>query len=363
MCPESPSEKAQRYFDITRECFRASLLDLGDRRYVLLLVFDHIVSDAASREIFFSDLVDCYIALSEGRSPNLPKPNVSYLDYAYWERNCPTGPALAEGLAFWKNYLAGSQPLSRKLTTDHPRAVLDAKRREQPLGASFPAGRVAWSVPPDLLPALRTLASRRNTTLFTVLYTVITCLLHRYTRMADITICSLNDMRSHVAELARVIGPCGNRVLLRLDVSGNPTFRQLLSRAHTEVFRLLSRPSFPLLPVYYPTFNDMFRVELNVTRAARPADWPGFHVTPIPVSQIEPYMKSPTTHMDIVFNVDVAAGRVITGSILYNAELWEPQRITNVASDLIEVLHRIAAQPDIRVRALPASAFDPPGSS
>ncbi|WP_244406065.1 non-ribosomal peptide synthetase [Streptomyces sp. DSM 40868] len=209
---------AARPFDLTRApLLRARLIRLGPEEHLLVVVVHHLAFDGWSAGVFWSEFHAAYrAALSLGPAP-VP-PAVGYRDFAAWQRERLTGALLDGQLAYWRERLTGTPPL--ELPTDHPRPATPSGRGDQ----------VDFTLPAPLLDGLRAVGQRRNATLFMVLLAGFQALLARWSGGTDIAVGAPIAGRDR-AELEPLIGFFVNTLVLRTDLSGNPSFDDLVSRA------------------------------------------------------------------------------------------------------------------------------------
>jgi len=210
--------EAQRPFDLADDpLLRVKLLRLDDDEYIFLLTIHHIISDGWSLGVLLSELGALYQAFNADQNPAVPSLQIQYADFALWQRNWLNEDALKEHLAYWKQQLKDVPPL--ELSTDYPR----------PLSQSFRGARQSVLLPADLCDAIKTLGQREGVTLFMTLLAAFQTLLYRYSGQDDIVVGSPIAGRTMV-EIEPLIGFFVNTLALRTDLSGNPTFRELLAR-------------------------------------------------------------------------------------------------------------------------------------
>ena len=218
------TEEAQRPFDLTQgPLVRATLLQLGAEEDVLLLTVHHIVFDRWSLGVLLRELATLYEAFSTGQPSSLPELPRQYADFSSWQRKALQGDPLAGHLAYWKQQLAGS-PAGLDLPTDHPRLPVPTSR-----GSTYYA-----ALPKDLTAALKELSQQEGVTLYMTLVAAFQTLLYRYTGQEDVVIGTVTAGRTRV-ETETLIGLFENTLALRSDLSGNPTFRELLRRVREVV--------------------------------------------------------------------------------------------------------------------------------
>ncbi|MFP2895291.1 condensation domain-containing protein [Corallococcus sp. 4LFB] len=210
---------AQRPFDLQRgPLFITTLLRLGEREHLLVLNVHHIVSDAWSTSVLVREVGQLYAAFSQGQPSPLPVLPVRYADYAHWQRQWLRGEELERQLSYWRQQLEGA-PARLELPTDRPRPTAQTFH-----GAALP---VRYSR--ELSEALKALAAREGVTPFMLLLTAFQLVLGRYAGQDDVSVGSSIAGR-RLGELEGLIGFFANMLVLRTDLGGDPTFRELLQR-------------------------------------------------------------------------------------------------------------------------------------
>jgi hypothetical protein len=208
----------ERLFDLSRDrMLRAALIRLQPAEHVLLLVTHHIASDGWSSGILFRELTTLYEAFSRNQTSPLADLPVQYADFALWQRQWLQGEVLETQLSYWKKQLSRTPIL--ELPTDRPRFAVQ----------TFRGARQSFIVPKALSVEIKALSRRNRVTLFMTLVAAFQTLLSRYAGQEDIPIGAPIANRSRV-EIEGLIGFFANTLVLRTDLSGNPTFQELLSR-------------------------------------------------------------------------------------------------------------------------------------
>lgn len=333
---------AQRPFDLAHDIMlRASLLQLGDGEYVLLLNTHHIASDGWSSGVLSRELAAFYNAYVTGEPVSLPELSIQYADYAVWQRQWLQGEALESQLAYWKQQLQGSPPVL-ELPTDRPRPMVQTYR-----------GAVQKFVFPALLmDALKTFSRQAGMTLYMTLLAALQTLLHRYTGQPDIVVGSPIAGRTRV-ETEALIGFFVNNLVLRTNCSGNPTFHELLHRvrevamgayAHQELpFEKLVEELHPERSLSYaPLFQVMFAFQ-NAPRP--PLELPG-----LTLGQLN--IDCGTTKFDLTLSMWDDAGS-LSGAVEYSTDLFDSGTITRMLHHLQTLLEGVVAHPEQRLADLP----------
>ncbi|WP_261376908.1 non-ribosomal peptide synthetase [Flavobacterium anhuiense] len=205
-------------FDLSKDYkLRSCLYDLGNEKYVLACVFHHIASDGWSEGILVNEFMELYSAFQSGRPAVLPELTLQYSDYAIWQRKYLEGIVLESQLRYWEDKLKDVATLI--LPTDYPR-----------LSVQNTAGsNVSLVLDKELSRSLNTLCQQEGVTLFMVLLSAFKVLLSRYSGQDDICVGTPIANRTQ-SELEGMIGFFVNTLAIRNDMSGNPSFRELLER-------------------------------------------------------------------------------------------------------------------------------------
>ncbi len=211
---------------------RGGLIKIRDDEHVLMLTMHHIGCDGWSNGVLMKEVAQIYSGFMLGveNHPELP---LQYADFAQWQEEWLKGPDAAEQLQFWRSRLKGVLPVLN-MPTDRPRGA----RRSH-------AGTIhTLLLPSDLGEALKSLCSREDVTPFMLFFATYATLLFRYTGNTDIIVGSPAANRTQ-ADLEGLIGLFANPLVLRLDLSGNPTFRVLLSRVKELSLEAFANQSYP----------------------------------------------------------------------------------------------------------------------
>jgi len=337
-------EDAMRPFDLSRgPLFRVLLVHLSDTEHRLFFTLHHIIFDGYSiYRVFLPELAALYAAFSEGEESPLPEVSVQYSDFAVWEREwLVRNGHLSSQLAYWRKQLRGNLPILQ-LPYDHPRPAV-----QNFSGAIHPV-----ELSKDLADALKMLSRREGATLFMTLLTGFAVLLHRYSALEDVAIgtVSLGRKRSEVEGL---LGYFLNPVVLRNDLSGDPTFRELLRRTRNVTLDALSNDDAPFTQVVNEvrpnrslSFNPLFQVLLTL-EPPMVQTHDGWSVA---LTQSE--VDTGISKFDLCLELDDRPSGIV-GRFKYSSDLFEPQTIASMAGHLTMLLERIVANPDQRISGVP----------
>ncbi len=336
------TEEACRPFDLSQgPLVRAILLRTGELEYDFLLVLHHIVTDGWSFGVLRHEIAAFYNAISAGQAPALPVLPIQYQDYAYWQRQWIKGDVLQTQLAYWKQRLAGTLPLLQ-LPTDYQRPATQSSR-----GANE-----HLSMRKSLLEALNSLSRQECVSLFMMLFAAYCVLLYRHTGQEDILVGVPIANRTRT-EVESLIGFFVNTLVLRADMSGNPTFRDLLSRIREVALEAYAHQDLPfeklveeLQPQRDLSFNPLFQAMFVLRNApAEPLELAGVAVKPIEV-------ETHSSMFDLtLYMTEEAEG--LTGWFEYSTDLFSYVTIKRLVARLQTLLEGIVADPGKRISDLP----------
>ncbi|MEN3329445.1 MAG: hypothetical protein V7638_4252 [Acidobacteriota bacterium] len=334
--------EVRRPFDLSRDdLLRAVLVRIDDDEHWLLLTMHHIVSDGWSLGIFTSELTNIYEALATNQEYSLSELPIQYADFAEWQREWLQGEVLDEHIDYWLKSLAGA-PAMLKLPTDHPR----------PAQQSFNGASVSVKLSQQLSQSLVELSQRQGATLFMTTLAAFQTLLFRYTGQEDIVVGTPIAGRNR-EEIEDLIGFFVNTLALRTNVSGNPTFRELLGRvkeialgayAHQDLpFEKLVEELNPERDVSHsPVFQVMFGLQ-NVPRDTPALN--GLSITRVPLPSV-------TAKFDLtLFISETASGLSLW--LEYNTDLFAETTVARMLGHFEHLLEMIVADPDRPILRLP----------
>ncbi|MEU8778954.1 amino acid adenylation domain-containing protein, partial [Streptomyces sp. NPDC048606] len=351
---ERTEEAAGRPFDLGAEPpLRVTLLDAGAQGWTLVLLVHHIATDEWSAGPLLDDLGRAYAARLAGGAPDFAPLPVQYADYALWQRELLGEPGREGSLAhrqsgYWREALAGL-PQELSVPADRPRPAVPSHR-----GAT-----VETRLPAALVEGLDALARSTGTTVFTVVTAAVAALLHRLGAGEDIPLGSPVAGRGDEA-LDRLVGFFVNTVVLRADLSGAPTFTELLERTAATVTAALDHADLPFDSVVeavnperslarHPLFQTMVAYEGGSGPAG--AATGGF--AGIPAEEVAPAAGAAKFDLEILFRRtpserdEASAG--MTCGVRYAVDLFDEETVWALTHRLVRVLTAVVADPGVRV--------------
>jgi hypothetical protein len=228
------AREALQPFDLNRgPLLRLKVARLSEQEHVLFLTMHHIVSDGWSMGVLIREVSELYSAYASGREPDLKELPIQYADYASWQREWLQGEVLDEQMQYWRTQLAEA-PQVLELPAD----------RERPAVQNFRGGQEKFALDEELSAALRELSRREGVTMFMLLLAAFQVLLMRYSGQEDVVVGTPVAARRH-KEVEDLIGFFVNTLVLRTDLSGDPTFKELLKRVREVCLGAYSHQDVP----------------------------------------------------------------------------------------------------------------------
>ncbi|MFN6461918.1 MAG: non-ribosomal peptide synthetase [Nostoc sp. DedVER02] len=345
------NQEAQRPFNLsTDSLLQIKLLRLDETEYILLLNMHHIVSDGWSIGVLIQEIAALYTAFANNQPSPLPELTIQYADFAYWQRQWLQGEVLQKQLGYWQKQLDGICMLN--LPTDRPKLAVQ----------TYQGARLPLQLSKSLSKALLALGQQEGVTLFITLLAAFKVLLYRYTQQEDIAIGSPIANRNR-SEIEGLIGFFVNSLVLRTDLTGNPSFRELLNRVKEVALGAYTHQDLPfekLVEELHPernlNQNPLFQVVFALQNAPMSAlELTGLTLSPLP-------FDTETTRFDLEFHlwepntqnglwVDSSEG--ISGFVIYSTDLFDDATITRMLGNFQVLLEGIVVNPEQRIAQLP----------
>ena len=349
-------EVVQQPFDIAQlPLIRWALLKLSASEWALVHVEHHMVHDGWSFNIFLKELRTLYQAFSEGKPSPLSEPLLQFADFAHWQREWVKTEEAQAQLDYWQQKLTGMPPLL-EMPYDRPR----------PTEQSYGGGRVRQELPLDICDGLRNLGRQEGVTLFMSMFAAFVTQVYRYTGQEDLCVGS-GVANRRLRETENLIGMIVNNIVLRTDVSGNPTFKELLMQVRQLTLEGNANEDLPfdkvvevLKPVRHLSYNPLFQVMFSFHDAQLPdLNLPGLTIKP----------NDSLTNFSAKFDLDIvviprAEQRVsrdssketrgidtegITLVWEYNNDLFDESTIERMTGEYETLLRGILAHPNQRL--------------
>ena len=338
------AEDAQVPFDLAvGPLIRTTLLRLGEQEFILLLTMHHIIFDGWSFTILLRELSEIYEAYAAGRPSPLPELAIQYGDFAVWQRRWLRGDALEAKLDYWRKKLADLPLL--QLPTDYPR----------PTFQSFQGARCTLNIPRRLCDAIRALGVTEGMTPFMTLLTAFKALLYRYAGQDEIVVGVPIANRDRV-EIEGLIGFFVNTLVMRTDLSGDPTFREALTRVRNVALEAFEHQDVPfeklveeLQPQRDLSRNPLFQVTFqlygsNTGTGSLERGVASFDQAPSPFE-----VEAGTAKFDLRFDLVETADGSLTGFLEYDTALFASEFVSRMARHFEILLESVVANPGLRL--------------
>jgi len=335
-------QQALQPFDLaTQPLIRATLLVLNEAEHILLVCMHHIVSDDWSMGVFVQELTALYNAYAQGQPATLPTLPIQYADFALWQRQWLQGDVLQSQLDYWQQQLKDA-PALLALPTDRPRGALQ----------TFAGAHQKFEVSPQLTERLTQLSQQQGATLFMTLLAAYDTLLYRYTGQSDILVGTPIANRNR-SEIEGLIGFFANTLVMRTDLSANPSFCDLLGRVRDVALGAYAHQDLP-----FEMLVEALQPERNLSHT--PLFQVAFILQNAPKSEVEmtglTLCHISTAGVTAKFDLTLAMGNTDTGLAgvwEYNTDLFDAGTIERMAGHFVTLLEAIVANPQKRISQLP----------
>jgi amino acid adenylation domain-containing protein len=337
---EFAAQEALRPFRLARDrLLRARLVRLAPAEHALVLVVHQTVFDDASLGVLLRELAALYQEAAGGGPAGLAALPVRFADYARWERQHLQGPVLADLQDYWTGALAGL-PTSQ-FPADRPRPVL----------ASHDGAVEITQAGPELLMGLEELSRRGGTTLPVTLLAALQVLLFRYTGQPDVVVGTVSAGRTR-PELEPLIGLLANQLPIRADLSGDPTFSELLDRVHEATAAARAHQDLPFARLVETLHVErdtgrfpVFQIGFDYRERADDVEAAGVVFRP-------EYVEVPASRYDISFAAQ-ALGDGLRIAATYTPALFDAATVRRLLGNFEVLLRGVAADPSARLSKLP----------
>ncbi|WP_071191495.1 non-ribosomal peptide synthetase [Trichormus sp. NMC-1] len=332
-------EETQQPFNLAEDSlFRIKLLRLSPEQNLLLINIHHIVFDGWSFRVLFAELKALYTAYSEGLTSPLPQLPIQYADLTLWQREWLAGEVLESQLNYWKRQLSGTLPVL-ELPTDYPRPPVQTYR-----GASH-----SFILSSELTASLKSLCQKEGVTLFMTLLAAFKILLSRYSGQEDVIVGTPIAGRNR-REIEDLIGFFVNTLALRTDLSGNPSFRELLNRVRQVTLGAYAHQDLP-----FEKLVEELQLERNLSHTPIFQVW--FNMVNLRSDslqlnglKVEPVSVIETTDQETISKFDLNLyiredNHKINLRLVYNKVLFNPDTIEWMVTHFQRLLAEIVANP------------------
>jgi hypothetical protein len=336
-------EHTRQPFDLERgPLVRLALVRLSSREHLYLVTIHHLVTDWIAYQIFFAELMEIYEALRAGRPSPLPALPVQFPDYVLWEREWLQGEVLEREAGFWRRELEGF-PLVLDRPADRPRPAVQSQR----------GGLYRVRVGAERTDRLRALARREGATMFIAVLAVLYALLWRVTGREKLIVGSNSANRAR-PELAPVAGFFLTQVPFAADLSGDPTFREVLARARRTALSAYAHQSFPFSKLVEglgvapdPSRNPVVQVLLLMLEGQSHGRSGDLEFRPVG-------LYDGNSRWDLMFGLYDYHDVGLTGPLEYNADVFGAATVGRLLELFYRVIDAVTADPEARLSQLPA---------
>jgi amino acid adenylation domain-containing protein len=333
-------QEAHKPFDLEKgPLARFQLIEIDPEDHVLMLTMHHIIGDQWSFGIIGYEFALFYNAFCRGDVPS-PKPiSLQYADYALWQRRCLTDDRLGAQSDYWRKKLAGLSKLS--LPTDHPRPPVQ----------TFNGAHCMLEFPASLIERLTQFSAQHNATVFMTLLACFKILLSRYTGQTDVAVGAPIANRTQSA-VESIIGSFVNTLVMRTDLSGNPTFIELVIRVRDTALEAYANQDLP-----FDKLVEMMHSARDQSSA--PLVQVLFNVPNAPIGEISvqglswvPFeVETRAAQFDLSFTIDTEFSR--KAYLTFNTDLFEPQTAERMLAQYKTLLQSVLANPKSMLSELP----------
>ncbi len=332
-------QEANQPFDLeSGPLVRFLLIEIEPEDHILVLTMHHIIGDQWSFGVIGYEFAFFYNAYCRGEVPSAKPIPLQYADYAVWQRRCLTDDWLSTQSDYWQKKLAGLSKLS--LPTDHPRPVVQ----------TFNGSHRMLELPASLIERLKQFSAELNATVFMTLLACFQILLSRYSGQTDVAVGSPIANRTQSA-VESIIGSFVNTLVLRSDLSGDPTFIELMARVRETALEAYANQDFPF---------DKLVETMHSTRdhSSAPLVQVLFNVPNAPIGEINvqglswvPFeVETQAAQFDLSLTIETEFSR--KAYLTFNTDLFEPQTAERMLGQYKTLLQSALANPQSKLSEL-----------
>lgn len=312
----------------------------GRSEYILLITMHHIVSDGLSQDIIKKELFTLYEAFHNGLPSPLPELDIQYADFACWQRKNLQNQSIQSRMEYWRKQLEGA-PAFIELPVDKPR----------PPVRTFQGQAEFMEIDGDMSDALEVFSREEGITFFITTFTLFNVLIYRYTGVDDVVIGAPVAGRDYPG-LENLIGFFNNTVVLRNDLSGNPTFRELLKRVRNTALGAFEHQDLPfeklveeLRPERNLSHTPLFQIFFNMFNPLdNKMELSGLTIESLPTPEI-------ASKFDLTMYVSRSRDGIKL-AILYDSDLFNPPRIKELLEQYKLLMIQVVNAPDVTINSL-----------
>ncbi|MFP5270445.1 amino acid adenylation domain-containing protein [Coleofasciculus sp.] len=328
-------------FDLAKGALlRIKLLKLNASEHILLFTIHHIVCDAWSLGVLIREFTQLYEAFVNGKPSPLPELPIQYADFANWQRQWLQGEVLDAQLSYWQRQLAGI-----------PATLSLPIQRQPPAIPTFGSANQSFHLSSATSEQLQTLSRQEGVTLFMTLLAAFQTLLYRYSHQKDIVV-GTDVANRNRQDIEPLIGFFVNLLVLRTDLSGNPSFRELLEQVRDVALAAYEHQDLPfakLVEVLRPDRNSSHTPLFQVLFVLQNAPLPDLDLSGLTVKPVE--INTEIARFDLALFMEQTDTGII-GTFKYNTDRFEAKGITQFCHQFETLISRILKNPDTRIDTL-----------
>jgi len=335
---EQLTKELQQPFNLEQgPLWRVNLVKLATEDHFFAFTTHHLVFDGWSKDILLRELSLLYNALANGEIPEIPPLPIQYADFSHWHNEWLHSEIAEKQLSYWRNQLSGS--ISE---------LMLPSSRSRPMTQISPSANQSFNIPGTLTKELHELSRREGVSIFITLLTAFNILLHRYTGQDDLVLCLPVACRNR-SEIENLIGYFNNINVMRSDLSGNPSLRELIARIRKITLAAYENSEVPFQKI--AEFSNLIRTPL--TRGMF-----SFQNTPDQLLELSGIKAAPvdirkqTADFDLALDMEQKEEK-LSGVLEYNADLFNPSIITQLLNNFQTVLERMVSNANLLLSDLP----------
>ena len=329
--------------------FRPLVVRIDEREHIVAFLIHHIIYDGWSRGVILAELSALYSAFSRGETPALGELPLQYADFAVWQQQWLLGDSLAEQFAYWQQQLAGAPVV--EMPSDRPRPPVQ----------TYSGDRVSFAIAQSLVDRASASAREHNATLFMTVMAAWKALIHRYTGLERVVVGTPIANRTRV-ELEPLIGFFANTLAIPTDLSGDPTFAELLRRERSAALGAFQNQDAPfeklverLHPERDPAHSPVCQVMLAMQNAPLPApNLAGLEARLIDIGRA-------IAKFDLTLNIERGEAG-LECQLEYNSDIFDRSTAARIARHFTALLESATASPATEISRLDMMSDDEPST-
>lgn len=328
----------QHKYDLTQApLWRIKVIRLNERENLLILTMHHFITDGTSLKNFMAELSELYAAKINDLPFSLPPLPLQYKDYAVWQRQWLEGAVLKSQLDYWQQHLAGEIAPLKLPTCFQPAAI-----------KTYRAERIGFKIPQTLAKQVKLLANQEGVTLFIVLLGTFSILLNRYTDQEDLILCSPVAGRNQ-SELDQLIGYFNNILPIRVNLEGDPTFRDVIARIRNTTVDAYENQDVPFQKLAeLPNLANATQSKALFALQNAPSE--ALKLPEIVANSLD--ISKGMTDFDLSFFME-ERGEIISGEVIFKTDLFDQPTIAAMVENYQNIIQILVIDPSKKISDLP----------